>query len=84
MIRYGAWSPCIFLMLFTADDALCRIRIDFLIMDRVSDTIPPDLFRPTSERLLPYNGRPIALLKSMAAVLQEGDKFLMVPLIAGG
>ena len=53
-------------------------------MGRGSDRMPSSFFHPGSDRLLPHNGGSIEFLNGMETVLQEGDEFLMVPLVAGG
>ena len=47
------------------------------------------LFHPGSDRLLPHirlmvNGRLIEFLNGMETVLQDGDEFSMLPIVAGG
>jgi molybdopterin converting factor small subunit len=47
------------------------------------------LYKPGSDSILPHirlmvNGRSIEFLKGMETVLQDGDEFLMLPLVAGG
>ena len=51
--------------------------------------LSPHLFFPGSDRVLPHirlmvNGRDIGFLNGIGTVLQEGDEFLMLPLVAGG
>jgi molybdopterin synthase sulfur carrier subunit len=53
------------------------------------DRLSSHLFQPGSDRLLPHirlmvNGRDIAFLNGMETLLQEGDEFLMLPLVTGG
>jgi molybdopterin synthase sulfur carrier subunit len=47
------------------------------------------LYQPGGDSVLPHirlmvNGRAIEFLKGMETVLQDGDEFLMLPLVAGG
>ena len=53
------------------------------------DKLSPHVFYPETDRLLPHirlmvNGRDIGFLNGMETILQDGDEFLMVPLVAGG
>lgn len=47
------------------------------------------LFQPGTDQLLPHirlmvNGRDIKFLNGMETAFQDGDEFLMLPLVAGG
>ena len=46
--------------------------------------MPSNLFHSGGDRPLPHNGRSREFLNGMETVLQEGDKFPMDPLVAGG
>jgi molybdopterin synthase sulfur carrier subunit len=53
------------------------------------DQLSPHLFKPGSDSLLPHirfmvNGRSIEFLNGMETVLQNGDEFLMLPIVTGG
>jgi len=53
------------------------------------DKLSSHLFKPESDSLLPHirlmvNGRSIEFLNGMETVLQDGDEFLMLPLVTGG
>jgi molybdopterin synthase sulfur carrier subunit len=53
------------------------------------DKLSPHVQQPGSDSLLPHirlmiNGRSIEFLNGMETVLQDGDEFLMLPLVAGG
>lgn len=53
------------------------------------DKLSPYLFSPGSDQILPHirlmvNGRAIEFLNGMETVLQDGDEFLMLPLVTGG
>jgi molybdopterin synthase sulfur carrier subunit len=59
------------------------------MIDKWGDNLSPHLFKPGSDSLLPHirlmiNGRSIEFLNGMETVLQDGDEFLMLPLVAGG
>ena len=60
-----------------------------LMMSKWGDQLSPHLFKPGSDSLLPHirlmvNGRSIEFLNGMETVLQDGDEFLMLPLVSGG
>lgn len=53
------------------------------------DKLSSHLFRPESDRPLPHirlmiNGRSIEFLNGMDTILQDGDEFLMLPIVSGG
>jgi molybdopterin synthase sulfur carrier subunit len=59
------------------------------MVNKWGDQLSPHLFKPGSDSLLPHirlmvNGRSIEFLKGMETVLQDGDEFLMLPLVSGG
>lgn len=59
------------------------------MVDKWGDSLSPHLFNPGSDALLPHirlmvNGRSIEFLDGMDTVLQDGDEFLMLPLVTGG
>jgi molybdopterin synthase sulfur carrier subunit len=59
------------------------------MVNKWGDELPPHLFKPGTDSLLPHirlmvNGRSIEFLKGMDTVLQDGDEFLMLPIVAGG
>ena len=60
-----------------------------LMTNRWGDRLSTHLYKPGSDSILPHirlmvNGRSIEFLKGMDTVLQDGDEFLMLPLVAGG
>jgi molybdopterin synthase sulfur carrier subunit len=59
------------------------------MINKWGDKLSSHLFQPESDRLLPHirfmvNGRGIEFLNGMETVLQDGDEFLMLPLLTGG
>jgi len=59
------------------------------MVNRWGDKLSSHLFQSGSDRLLPHirlmvNGRGIEFLNGMETVLQDGDEFLMLPLVTGG
>ena len=59
------------------------------MINKWGDTLSPHLLKPGSDSVLPHirlmiNGRSIEFLNGMETVLQDGDEFLMLPLVAGG
>jgi len=59
------------------------------MVNKWGDKLSPHLFKPGTDSLLPQirlmvNGRSIEFLKGMDTVLQDGDEFLMLPIVAGG
>ncbi len=59
------------------------------MVNKWGDQLSPHLFKPGSDSLLPHirlmvNGRSIEFLKGMETVFQDGDEFLMLPLVSGG
>jgi molybdopterin synthase sulfur carrier subunit len=59
------------------------------MVEKWGDRLSSHIFQPGSDRLLPHirlmvNGRDIAFLNGMETLLQEGDEFQMLPLVAGG
>ena len=59
------------------------------MINKWGDKLSSYLFQPESDRLLPHirfmvNGRGIEFLNGMETVLQDGDEFLMLPLLTGG
>jgi molybdopterin synthase sulfur carrier subunit len=60
-----------------------------LMVNKWGDQLSTHLYKPGSDSVLPYirlmvNGRSIEFLKGMETVLQDGDEFQMLPLVAGG
>ena len=60
-----------------------------LMINRWGDRLSDHLYKPGSDSILPHirlmvNGRSIEFLKGMETVLQDGDEFQMLPLVAGG
>jgi sulfur-carrier protein len=59
------------------------------MVDRWGDELASQIFIPGGASPLPHvrfmvNGRSIEFLNGMETVLQEGDEFLMLPLVSGG
>jgi molybdopterin synthase sulfur carrier subunit len=59
------------------------------MVERWGDRLSSYLFQPRSDRPLSHirlmvNGRDIEFLNGMETVLQEGDEFMMLPLVSGG
>jgi molybdopterin synthase sulfur carrier subunit len=59
------------------------------MINKWGDKLSAHLYKPGSDSILPHirlmvNGRSIEFLKGMETVLQDGDEFLMLPLVAGG
>jgi len=59
------------------------------MLNKWGDKFAPHLFRPGSDSIFPHirlmiNGQSIEFLNGMDTVLQDGDEFLMLPLVAGG
>ena len=59
------------------------------MVNKWGDNLSSHLFQPGSDRLLPHirlmvNGRGIEFLNGMETILQDGDEFLMLPLLTGG
>ena len=59
------------------------------MINKWGDKLSSHLFQPESDRLHPHirfmvNGRGIEFLNGMETVLQDGDEFLMLPLLTGG
>ena len=60
-----------------------------LMIKKWGGPLSTHLYKPGSDSILPHirlmvNGRSIEFLNGMETVLQEGDEFLMLPLVAGG
>jgi molybdopterin synthase sulfur carrier subunit len=60
-----------------------------LMINKWGDRLSAHLYKSGSDSILPYirlmvNGRSIEFLKGMETVLQDGDEFQMLPLVAGG
>jgi molybdopterin synthase sulfur carrier subunit len=60
-----------------------------LMTNKWGDQLSAHLFKPGTHSILPHirlmvNGRSIEFLRGMETVLQDGDEFLMLPLVAGG
>lgn len=60
-----------------------------LMINQWGDQLSVRLYKPGSDSVLPHirlmvNGRSIEFLKGMETVLQDGDEFSMLPLVAGG
>jgi molybdopterin synthase sulfur carrier subunit len=61
----------------------------FWMVNEWGDELSSHLFHPGSDRLFPHirlmvNGRSIEFLNGMETVLQDGDEFSMLPIVAGG
>ena len=59
------------------------------MINKWGNQLSTHLYKPNSDSILPHirlmvNGRSIEFLKGMETVLQDGDEFLMLPLVAGG
>ena len=59
------------------------------MVNKWGDQLSPHLFKRGSDSLLPHirfmvNGRSIEFLDGIETVLQDGDEFLMLPLVTGG
>jgi molybdopterin synthase sulfur carrier subunit len=64
---------------------------DFLswMNEKWGDRLASHIFQPRSHQLLPHirlmiNGRDIQFLNGMETILEDGDEFMMLPLVAGG
>jgi molybdopterin synthase sulfur carrier subunit len=60
-----------------------------LMINKWGDPLSNQLYKPSTDSILPHirlmvNGRSIEFLKGMETVLQDGDEFQMLPLVAGG
>lgn len=60
-----------------------------LMINKWGKQLATHLYKPGSDSILPHirlmvNGRSIEFLKGMETVLQDGDEFQMLPLVAGG
>ena len=60
-----------------------------LMINKWGDQLSDHLYKPGTDSVLPHirlmvNGRSIEFLKGMETVLQDGDEFQMLPLVAGG
>ena len=60
-----------------------------LMVSKWGDPLSTLLYKPGGDSILPHirlmvNGRSIEFLRGMETVLQEGDEFQMLPLVAGG
>jgi len=60
-----------------------------LMINKWGDQLSAHLYKPGSDSILPHirlmvNGRSIEFLKGMETGLQDGDEFLMLPLVTGG
>ena len=60
-----------------------------LMINKWGERLSDQLYKPGTDSVLPHirlmvNGRSIEFLKGMETVLQEGDEFQMLPLVAGG
>ena len=59
------------------------------MVNKWGDQLSNRLCKPGSDSIFPHirlmvNGRSIEFLKGMETVLQDGDEFQMLPLVAGG
>jgi molybdopterin synthase sulfur carrier subunit len=59
------------------------------MINKWGDALSTHLYNPGSDSILPHirlmvNGRSIEFLNGIETVLQDGDEFLMLPLVAGG
>jgi len=60
-----------------------------LMINKWGDQLSTHLYKPGTDSVLPHirlmvNGRAIEFLKGVETVLQDGDEFLMLPLVTGG
>jgi molybdopterin synthase sulfur carrier subunit len=60
-----------------------------LMVNKWGDALSRHLYKPGTDSVLPHirlmvNGRAIEFLKGTESVLQDGDEFQMLPLVAGG
>ena len=60
-----------------------------LMINKWGDQLATHLYKPGTDSVLPHirlmvNGRSVEFLKGMETVLQDGDEFQMLPLVAGG
>lgn len=60
-----------------------------LMIKKWGDELSNHLYQPGTHSVLPHirlmvNGRSIEFLKGLETVLQDGDEFQMLPLVAGG
>ncbi len=60
-----------------------------LMINTWGDRLSNHLYKPGTDSVLPHirlmvNGRSIEFLNGMETVLQDGDEFQMLPLVAGG
>ncbi len=60
-----------------------------LMVNKWGDPMATQLYKPGTEFVFPHirlmvNGRSIEFLKGTETVLQDGDEFQMLPLVAGG
>jgi len=60
-----------------------------LMVNRWGGQLSAHLYKPGTDAVLPHirlmvNGRAIEFLKGMETVLEDGDEFQMLPLVAGG
>ena len=60
-----------------------------LMINKWGDPLATHLYKPGTDSVLSHirlmvNGRSIEFLKGMETVLQDGDEFQMLPLVAGG
>jgi molybdopterin synthase sulfur carrier subunit len=60
-----------------------------LMVSKWGDQLSDCLYKPGTDSILPHirlmvNGRSIEFLKGTETVLQDGDEFQMLPLVAGG
>jgi molybdopterin synthase sulfur carrier subunit len=60
-----------------------------LMINKWGNPLADRLVKPGTELVLPHirlmvNGRSIEFLKGMETILQDGDEFQMLPLVAGG
>jgi len=59
------------------------------MINKWGDALSTHLYKPCSDSILPHiqlmvNGRSVEFLNGIETVLQDGDEFLMLPLVAGG
>jgi molybdopterin synthase sulfur carrier subunit len=60
-----------------------------LMINKWGNQLSTHLYQPGSDSILPHirlmvNGQSVEFLKGMETVLQDGDEFQMLPLVAGG
>jgi molybdopterin synthase sulfur carrier subunit len=59
------------------------------MMNKWGDKLTPHLYKSVNDSIFPHirlmvNGRSIEFLNGIDTILQDGDEFSMLPLVAGG